>query len=472
MKPDQTEPNLLFPTVRAAFTYLENFTNFEKRSAEPGEYRLDRMSALLEICGKPQDACPAIHIAGSKGKGSTAHFCGAILHQGHYRVGIYASPHLSDYRERICSPTGFYSDLCYISVISQVRRLVEKLDIDQNWQFGEPSTFELLTLTAYLVFAREKVQWMIIETGLGGRLDATNLMHPRACLITALELEHTDVLGNTIEEITREKAGIFRKNTFLLTQEQNPRALEELLLAAQRLNTPLLGPGFIQTDNPEPDRAKAIFRIWLPKRMIYMDISVKLSARGAFQQRNAEIAARCLALLWDDGQLPEIPNLESLSEAIRNGLAQTGIMGRLQSFTRVRQNLIQEIFLDGAHTPRSAELVGDYFQAKTTDILLFGCVSGKLHEQMASILASGFGKIIISTPGSFKKSDPTAVAAAFNLHNSQTILVKDPKQALETVLVWLDAHPQGRGLVCGSFYMAGAILPYLLSAGFIPEGKI
>lgn len=465
-KPENTEL-IRFASLNEAFAYLEQFTNFERRSVEPGEYRLDRMAALLDACGRPQDACPAIHVAGSKGKGSTVHFCAGILKRAGLKVGIYASPHLFDWRERICMPQGFFDDNRYLITISEIRTLVEELPTRNGWIWGEPTTFELLTLCAYLIFRAEAVDWMVVETGLGGRLDATNLMSPMACLITPLELEHTDVLGDTIEQIAREKAGIFRPKTLLLSQKQTPEALAELELAASKLGGSLSPMGSIAVN---PVSTAFRWSIQLPNAHEVLDMELDLATKGSFQYGNAELAARCVALLWDRKLLPQIASCQSLGKIIQEGLVSVRISGRLECYQREHMGRHEVIYLDVAHTPRSVANVRDFFQPDSQDALLFGCVSGKLYQEMAEILAPAFGQVIISTPGTFKQSNPPAVHSAFLNYNRASRLILDPFEAFESLLNWLEQHPQGgRGLVCGSFYMAGEILPLLLKSGFVPN---
>lgn len=439
-----------FPDLDAAFAWLESFANFEKRPAAAAEYRLDRMAAMLAAFGNPQNSAPAIHIAGSKGKGSTAAFCAAVLGRAGYRVGVYASPHVSDYRERIRLGSDFFPDGAYLDAVARLRRKTEAWAADAAWPWGEPTTFELLTLAAYLIFAAAGVDWMVVETGLGGRLDATNLMPSRACLITALELEHTEVLGDTIELIAGEKAGIFKTGALLCSASQEPAALAVLQERAAGLGgvLELPAPGFRYEDRrfvlaaaPGAD----------------FDIAVALGIAGAVQYANAELAARSLAGLWRRGELPRLADAAALAAAVGEGLAAASLPGRMESLWLDAAGRRVELVLDGAHTAQSVAHAARDFAPRPGDLLLFGSVSGKKHAEMAAALAGKFDIVIVTTPGTFKASDPAAVHRSFAAAAPGARLVPDTAAALAEAVAALGRRPGSRCLVCGSFYLVGAV---------------
>jgi dihydrofolate synthase/folylpolyglutamate synthase len=194
-----------------AFAYIESFTNFEKKTTMvEREYRLDRMRFLLSSFGNPERAFKTIHVAGSKGKGSTAAFAASILAASGEKTGLYTSPHVASYRERITVNGEEYPDGAYVSAVGRIRDFVESMD-EADFPGGtSPTTFELLTLLGFLMFKESSCRWAVIETGIGGRLDATNLILPEVSVLTPIELEHTDILGSTIAAIAREKAGIIK----------------------------------------------------------------------------------------------------------------------------------------------------------------------------------------------------------------------------------------------------------------------
>ncbi|MFA7539910.1 MAG: bifunctional folylpolyglutamate synthase/dihydrofolate synthase, partial [Sphaerochaetaceae bacterium] len=193
--------------------YMESFANLERKTGDysPREYRLDRMGKLLTHLGNPERSFKSIHIAGSKGKGSTAIFIAKGLSALGYKTGLYASPHLVDYRERFTLSGTFFSEE---ALVKSGNSLVEKLEgfsFSDEWGVSEPTAFELYTAYAYLLFKENKCSWAVIETGLGGRLDATNTLTPEASVITPIELEHTAILGNTLSLIAYEKGKIIKE---------------------------------------------------------------------------------------------------------------------------------------------------------------------------------------------------------------------------------------------------------------------
>ncbi len=211
-----------------AFAYIESFTNFERRRLTPldREYRLDRMFSLLEHFGRPHEAFACFHVAGTKGKGSTAAFLAGALRAAGHRTGLYLSPHVSSYNERITIDGDAVAPALLTEVAS---RIAAELDAgaleDLRGGFG-PTTFELLTLLAFLCFRESGCREAVIEVGIGGRLDATNVVTPTASVITPLDLEHTQLLGDTLASIAREKAGIIKPGRPAFVGHQLPEARE------------------------------------------------------------------------------------------------------------------------------------------------------------------------------------------------------------------------------------------------------
>ena len=191
----------MFRNSQEGFLWMESFTNFEKTpDLTKRGYRLDRMKLLLSCFDDPHNYCNVIHIAGSKGKGSTAAFTASILKEAQLTTGVYSSPHISDYRERITVSGKFADEHIYLKNMDRIKKLIEGEKYLSLPGGSEPTTFELLTLLAFLVFRDCHCNWVVLETGLGGRLDATNLVAPKAVIITPIELEHTDLLGSTITD--------------------------------------------------------------------------------------------------------------------------------------------------------------------------------------------------------------------------------------------------------------------------------
>lgn len=420
---------------------MEAFTNFEKApDLTKRGYRLDRMALLLQCFDNPQSSCRTIHIAGSKGKGSTAAFTAAILREAGFRTGVYASPHISDYRERMTINGDFAPEEVYIRNMDLIRELIEGDEYLSLPGGSEPTTFELLTLLAFLVFKEMECQWIVLETGLGGRLDATNLCDPDLVLLTPIELEHTDLLGDTIEQIAGEKAGIIKKNIPVVSSAQKEDALSVFRKKADEMKAPFFYlPDLIDTLTCHSgSQGNSISIMWKDSK----SNQGNLQLLGEHQAQNCSLAIAGIRLV-----LPEMDD-----STINKGMARAFLPGRLEMIEGTPPFLI-----DSAHTRDSVtRTMGTFYELfEEKGILIFGSVSGKDSQAMADVLADQFKHVIISRPGTFKKSDPQGVFELFKERNENTQLIIDPAEAEQ------EARKLSEGkrpiLVTGSFYMASEI---------------
>ena len=216
-----------FRTFEQVTAYMESFMNLERRTDRYSNrtYRLDRMQALMEHLGNPQNSYRTIHVAGSKGKGSTASYIAAGLKAAGFVTGLYMSPHVSDYRERFTLAGSFVPDDKLIAAGNELARSLQDFRFHDDIGDTDPTTFELYTAFAFLLFRNLGCTWAVIETGLGGRLDATNIIQSDASVITPIELEHTEILGGTIALIATEKSKIIKQNRPSFSAFQNEDAL-------------------------------------------------------------------------------------------------------------------------------------------------------------------------------------------------------------------------------------------------------
>ncbi len=442
---------MYFTNADAAFTYFESFTNLAKKTHYTVRtYRLDRMAALLNHFQHPEHSFKAIHIAGSKGKGSTGVFISAGLSAKGYRTGLYVSPHVSTYRERFTVDGQFVSDEILVKTINYMIEHLETFTFSEEKGYINPTTFELLTLLSFLLFKESHCDWAVIETGLGGRLDATNVIQPKLSVITSIELEHTAILGNTIEKIAGEKAGIIKYRTPVVIGNLKNDAENIIKQIAKDLDADIHS----LKDELDSISTKTLFNgeistiSWKNKK----PLQLSLHLRGNFQAENA-----ALALL----------SLEAVGEYADNKI----VKALENAFIPGRMELLQKnppVFIDGAHTEQSIIKLYDSFRQifpNKEGMLIFGAVLGKNHELMADYSIRCFKKIIISTPGSFKESDPDALYALFLRKKSELnldcniTLVKEPAAALTLALKkYLDSKFHNTPiLVAGSFYMAAEI---------------
>ena len=220
-------------------TWLESAANYEKQKKN-GDFSLKTIALLSNELDNPQLSYKTIHVAGSKGKGSVSTMCATILNMYGFSDGLYTSPHIINFLERVRSVKGFFHNKIYEESAGELVQFME--DIGERIElagFSYPSWFELITLFAFIVFKKSNIDWGVFETGLGGRLDATNILQPNLSIITPIELEHTEYLGDTITKITYEKAGIIKQNTPVCVSAQNKEAEKILKKIARQKRAPI-----------------------------------------------------------------------------------------------------------------------------------------------------------------------------------------------------------------------------------------
>ena len=307
-------------SYRDALNYLYSFTDYEKRgfaAYAPEFYNLDRMRHFLALLGDPQQAFSSLHIAGTKGKGSTAALAESILRAAGLKTGLYTSPHLHSFRERMRAGGQMIPEADVVRLVDRAQHLVGRV--------ADITTFEIMTGLAFAWFAEQEVQWAVLEVGLGGRLDATNVVRPQAAAITAISLDHVAVLGNTLALIAREKAGIVKPGVPVVSAPQPDEAwtVIEEVCREQRAPLSLVGrdwtwqPGTFDLEGQhlsirhEPGAAPPVEDAWIP-------------LLGEHQLVNA---ATAVAAIWEAGQ-------RLAPGDVRRGLAAIEWPGRLEILSR------------------------------------------------------------------------------------------------------------------------------------------
>lgn len=443
-------------TIATARRYLDSLVNLERRHpAHIGadELKLDRMRRLLDALDNPEASVRCVHVAGSKGKGSVCEMLAAALQGCGYTTGLYTSPHLIDVRERIRLAGKPISKRDFASLIERAATAASTLPSAT----GEPSYFEALTAAALLAFAEKPVDIAVIEVGLGGRLDSTNLVHPDATIITHLQLEHTDILGATLPEIAAEKAGIFKPGIPAITLPQEPEAMRALVERAHAVGCELrvLGETVegattldftarFESDNEHGPHSRVSL---VTNRVRYEHIPVPLV--GTHQAHNAGLALAALDAL---AAAPDTP-LACPEIDVVEGLARTPRDGRLDTL-----HTHPTIIADGAHTPRSIAALVEAIGATTTFdsmAVVFACNADKNIDEMLAEIGRGADKIIFTRASTTPRAaDPTTLAERY-LHTTGKDAQTEPtiKDAINTA-----ARAVGRDdiiLVTGSFYAAG-----------------
>jgi dihydrofolate synthase/folylpolyglutamate synthase len=458
-----------FSSSAEVFSWISRFINLE-RGQRPKSFRLDRMKFLTEIADHPERCAPSIHIAGSKGKGSVTGMLAVMMKAAGFHAARYMSPHVVDIRERICLGDSYFSEDVYRTAGDELREITEKrlpeagnpLFDSKNADGCEPTFWELLTLCFFLCAKHGNCDVIIAETGMGGRLDSTNVLDPLASVITLIELEHTAFLGNTIAEVAGEKAGIIKTGKPLILAKQNDEALEVFRKKAEEKNSPLLYlPEIAELSNVNVTRNGTdftlAFKAELPLFSDPLDLSIPIP--GKVQAENAALAITALKTAF-----PQISE-----DAIRRGLENFFIPARFEKIAPSLQGGAPPFIIDGAHTQESLALCIETFCSLYGEggVLIFGCAADKDASAMAKTAAPHFSKIIITTPGTFKTSNPDLVYEAFvnTAGSEKTVLVKNTQEAIKQTLNFARGkNLQGRNLPIlgtGSFYLVSEIRKFI-----------
>ncbi|MBO4858229.1 MAG: bifunctional folylpolyglutamate synthase/dihydrofolate synthase [Treponema sp.] len=437
--------------------WLDDYLNFE-RNPKKDIFWLDTIDYLCKRFDNPQDYAPCIHVAGTKGKGSVSKMIACILEEAGYNVGLYSSPHIIDFRERISKPNEFFSEKIYEEAIKEMVPNIEAI-IPEMLPAERPITwFELVTLFAFLCFRRAKVDWSVYEVGLGGRLDSTNVIRPKICCITPIELEHTEFLGNTLEKIAAEKAGIIKNCTPVVIARQQTDSVK--IVFREKAFTKHAPYYFVDeviksASYSLNERTKKM-KVVLESDMFNRTITTEMSLLGRMQAQNAAMAAITIRKIF--------PNLDEA--IIEKGLAKAKLPGRFEIINKVKSyEGIPQLILDGAHTYRSISLTLDtlnklYDNKKA--ILLFACAADKDIKDISKLFKYRFEHIFVTKPGDKKQSDIGAEIEAFT--NAGVSFTADSnykkliQQAFET------ASKEGAILlVTGSFYLLSEVKKFLMT---------
>ena len=387
--------SLVNTRYQQALDYIYSFIDYEKepRPRDAASYDLRRMDELLARLGNPHLKARTVHIAGSKGKGSVAVMIASVLTASGYVTGLYTSPHLLTFNERIRVDDRLISDEEIVALVEKLRPEVEV--VNEKATYGLLTTFELITALSFAYFKRKGVDFQVIEVGLGGRLDATNVVQPEVCLITSISFDHVEVLGNTLAEIAAEKAGIIKPNSIVVTSPQVDevdRVIEATCLNCQaeliRVGSDVTWQSLGFDSNWQSLRVRG--------RLDSYELSIPLL--GQYQLENAVAAVAALEVLAEKG-------FHISGDSIIKGLAQVRWPGRLQVLSR-RPLLV----VDGAHNPDSArklkQSLEQYFDFDRA-ILIIGVSSDKDIAGIISELVPLFDEVIVT-----RSTHPRAMATA------------------------------------------------------------
>ncbi|MGB8761247.1 MAG: folylpolyglutamate synthase/dihydrofolate synthase family protein [Candidatus Sulfotelmatobacter sp.] len=423
------------------------------------KFDLAHMRMLLNALDHPERRFPSVLIAGTNGKGSTAATLASILRASGLKTGLYTSPHLMRINERIQVDGEEISDDDFAALQGEVDRVAEKL-VERAELPWHPSFFEMMTAIAFEHFAREKVDLAVLEVGMGGRLDATNVVDPRVSLITDIALDHQKFLGNTVGEIAREKVGIIRPGGAVVTLPQQPEANDVigntiLDLGARAVNAvpyvPPVSPGSAQYLVPGAEKDKSGFVYRYPVAVLGEEILVETPLVGRHQLRNVALAVAAAVELNQQG----ITGITAKS--IARGIRGTRWPGRFQVIAARAGR--PEMVLDVAHNPAGAWALRAALSERYEDrplIFVFGAMRDKAISEMTEILFPLAERVIATRPQNPRAASPEEIQRAAERTGVDVETVEDVKLAVQRARVLASAATVV--VITGSIYLVGEVM--------------
>ena len=373
---------------------------------------LGRMRAVLRALGRPERSYPSIIVAGTNGKGSTSATLASILDVSGYNTGLYTSPHLVDLRERWMIGGRTIDPALLDASIDKLRAASERIGIT-------PTYFEALTLIAFVAFRDARCEIAVLEVGMGGRLDATNIVRPIAALITPIGLDHTEYLGTTLRKVAAEKAGVIHRGAIVLTTNLDPIALEIIRKRAAKFGAPFI---IVEEEHATP----------LP---------------GDFQRHNVALAARAASELR--AVLTRIT-----PESIEQGIAKTRWRGRLERIELAGKS----IWIDGLHNAHAADAVAPFIDANVSRprLLVFGIMRDKNFAAVAKILFPRFESVITTEPYAPRSASATELASMAKDMGIDATAEAQPADAFRRAM----QSRYENVFIGGSLYLAGAAIEF------------
>lgn len=414
---------------------------------------LENIQDLLSRLGSPHKQFPAIHVGGTNGKGSVVSMIASILSQGGYRVGMFISPYLEQFTERIQINQKEISREDLARITSMVK---EKVDEMVGEGKNHPTEFEIVTAIGFTYFAQQKVDIAVIEVGLGGRLDATNVLDPLASVITLIDYDHMDILGSTLEKIAFEKAGIIKEGKPVISYPQSPEAQKVLKKAAKERHAPLTQVSPDQIAVHSSEFCQQIFDFKFQGTQL---CNLMLHLSGRHQLMNAATALTAVMVLRQQG-------IKIAANAFYEGLSRAAWPGRLELFGKHPY-----VVLDGAHNASGARMMAsairEYFQGRRINLVL-GILADKEVDAIINTICPLVHSVVVTRPDSPRAVDPAELAQKIAPICSRVSVVPDITKAVDQGLALTGSDDVL--LISGSLYLIGRARSHIKALN--PESKI
>jgi dihydrofolate synthase/folylpolyglutamate synthase len=425
-----------------ALDYLLKFADYERLPRSGIVWDLKRIERLLAKLDNPQNYARSVHVAGTKGKGSTAAMIASILQSAAYRVGLYTSPHLLSYTERIRVNGKPIAEADWAKLVEIIQPHVEAENALGD--LGQLTTFEIFTAMAFLHFQRVKADYQVLEVGLGGRLDATNVIRPEVCVIASISFDHMDVLGDTLAKIAGEKCGIIKPGADVVSAPQFPEALEVIERVCREKGVRLIKVGQDVTwERIGFNQEGQSFRV----KGLKGEYKLRIKLLGEHQLENAANAIAASELLMEKGA-------KISSRNIAEGIWRVEWHGRLEVLRRRPW-----VVVDGAHNAYSMQQLGkalaEYFKYDKMKLIL-GFGADKDIAGMAAEAVKMTGDIILVASKHPRAVKAEALAAEFERHGVKPRLAESVKEAMELALG--EAKPNELIGAAGSIFVIAEVM--------------
>ncbi|MBU1627904.1 bifunctional folylpolyglutamate synthase/dihydrofolate synthase [bacterium] len=440
--------NKRITNIEEAVSFVYSFINYEKKTNftyNTKSFDILKFEELLNGLGSPHQQYKTIHVVGTKGKGSTCAILSSLLTRAGFKTGSYTSPHLEKINERICIDGKPIEDDKFTSIVEILRNYIHSSNLEFSTNFR--TTFELLTASAFIYFAQEKVDFAVIEAGLGGRLDTTNVINPEIVLITSISLDHTNILGDSLEKIAYEKGGVIKKNILVYSNNQTEIVQNILKDISNKRETDI---HFLNTDC-------YIKNLVIEKKGISFDYEdadyilkkLFLPLTGDFQGENALMAIKAFRYLHGNGD-------SKVSSSIRNGLLAVKWRGRIEILSTNPY-----VIADAAHNPDSMgkmlKNIKSIFEFKKI-LCVLSISTNKDIPELCKILSSHCNMFYVTCAEPSRSASHDLIQKHLSEYQNVIHIEELPQKALSRALE--DADKEDLVLITGSVYLVGCLLSY------------